>query len=275
MNARRPTVWVLSRRQQGLTLVELMIGIALSLLVILAITYVFSASRASYRHQESFSAVQESGRIALEVLARDIRMAGNPGCGDLRVLRHLSENAAVPAARFSDRGAIGGNQTTLTVLRGSAEATQLVANPAANQIQVANLAALGVVQNGDRLLLSDCVFTEVITVSNVAGNQVTAQNALSRPFPVGRTQIMRLEQVAFALSPNNELTRNGQPLVGGVTNLAFQYGLAANGSTTRYVDTPDADQLLSSSAVRVVMTIRDRDVDMPFGTTITLRNRAP
>lgn len=270
---RRPVVRF---RQRGLTLVELMIGIALGLIVILAVVYVFAGSRASYRHQESFSAVQESGRIALEVLARDIRMAGNPGCGNLGVIEHRSAAINPPEARFSNAVAVTGNQGTLTVVRGSAENTVLATSPASNQIEVANLAALGAVVVGDRLLLSDCVFSEVLTVAAVVGNLVTAPADLSRQYRPG-SQVMRLERIVFGRSAANELTRNGQPVVGGVTALNFQYGVVRPGtrSVHTYVNVPTANELNDTVVVRVGLTVAQDDIAMPFNNTIALRNRAP
>jgi type IV pilus assembly protein PilW len=267
----------LAFRQRGLTLVELMIGIALSLLVILAVISLFSGSRASYRHQESFSAVQESGRIALEVLTRDVRMAGYPGCGNLGFMDHRSDDVAFPAdARFGNDVAVGGDAAQITVVRGSAENASVVVSPAGNQIQVDNLNLLGAVAAGDRLLLSDCVFTEVLTVAAVAGNVVTATADLSRQYRPG-TRVMRLERITFSVSAQNELLRNGQPIAAGVNNLAFQYGIPAAGtrSVSNYTSAPDALQLASAVAVRIGMTITDRDITMPFNSTITLRNRAP
>lgn len=264
-------------RQTGLTLVELMIGIALSLVVILAIVTLFSGSRASYRHQESFSAVQESGRIALEVLTRDVRMAGYPGCGNLGFMDHRSSNALLPAdVRFGNEVALGGNAAEITVVRGSAENSNIVMSPAGNQIQVDNLAALGPVAAGDRLLLSDCVFTEVLVVAAVAGDIVTAAGDLSRQYRPG-TRVMRFERITFSLSAQNELLRNGQPIASGVANLAFQYGIPAPGtrSVTNYTSTPDPLVMPTAVAVRVGMTVTDREVTMPFNSTITLRNRAP
>lgn len=268
---------MLRSRQRGLTLVELMIGIVLGLLVISAVLYVFAGSRASYRHQESFSAVQESGRIALEVLARDIRMAGNPGCGNLGSIDHRSANVNPPEARFSDAVALTGNQGTLTVVRGSSESVRLAAQPAANQIQAVNLAALGAIAVGDRLLLSDCAVSEVLTVNAVAGNLVTAAANLSQNFDLNRTQLMRLERIEFARSAGNELTRNGQPVVGGVTALNFQYGVARAGtrSVNTYLDAPNAIQLNDTVVVRVGLTVAQNDIAMPFNSTIALRNRAP
>lgn len=263
-------------QQRGLSLVELMIGMALGLVVILAVVYVFAGSRASYRHQESFSGVQEAGRIALEVLGRDIRMAGNPGCGNLGVIEHRSAAIVPPEAQFSNAVAVTGNQGTLTVVRGSAESALLAVQPASNQIQVDNLAALGAVVAGDRLLLSDCVYSEVLTVNVVAGNLLTAAVDLSRQYRPG-TQVMRLERIVFARSAANELTRNGQPVVGGVTALEFQYGLVGPGtrSVQEYASTPTLPQLSSAVSVRTALTVTQADVAMSFNNTVALRNRAP
>lgn len=266
-------------QQRGLSLVELMIGMALGLVVILAVVYVFAGSRASHRHQESFSGVQEAGRIALEVLGRDIRMAGNPGCGNLGVIEHRSAVIVPPEAQFSNAVAVTGNQGTLTVVRGSAESTLLAVQPASNQVQVDNLAALGAVVAGDRLLLSDCVYSEVLTVLTVdvvTGNLVTASADLSRQYRPG-TQVMRLERIVFARSAANELTRNGQPVVGGVTALEFQYGLVGPGtrSVQEYASTPTLPQLSSAVSVRTALTVTQADVAMSFNNTVALRNRAP
>jgi len=69
-------------RQQGLTLVELMIAMVIGLILIAGVIQIFLSSQQAYRTQESMSRIQESGRFALEILARDIRQSGfKGGCG--------------------------------------------------------------------------------------------------------------------------------------------------------------------------------------------------
>lgn len=71
-------------RQQGLSLVELMVALAISTLILIALVQVFVSSRLIYNTDEGVARLQENGRFAMEFLARDIRMAGNMGClGDL------------------------------------------------------------------------------------------------------------------------------------------------------------------------------------------------
>lgn len=66
--------------QWGLSLVELMIAMVIGLLLILGVMQVFSASRVSYQLSEGISRTQENSRFAIDMLQRDIRMAGHFGC---------------------------------------------------------------------------------------------------------------------------------------------------------------------------------------------------
>lgn len=81
-----------SRPQQGFTIVELMVALALGLIIATALVYVFIANNLSYRVQTGLARAQEGGRFAVDFLARDIRMAGfNGSClsrGDLLKLKN-------------------------------------------------------------------------------------------------------------------------------------------------------------------------------------------
>lgn len=68
-----------SRPEQGFTIVELMVALALGLVITTALVYVFIANNLSYRVQTGLARAQESGRFAVDFLARDIRMAGFNG----------------------------------------------------------------------------------------------------------------------------------------------------------------------------------------------------
>jgi type IV pilus assembly protein PilW len=66
--------------QRGLTIIELMVSVALSLAVLSALIYVYVGSRGAYRGSEAVARVQENGRFAIDWLAREIRSAGFYGC---------------------------------------------------------------------------------------------------------------------------------------------------------------------------------------------------
>ena len=67
------------RAQRGLTLIELMISIAIGLVVIGAVTYMYVGSKGAYRGNESVARIQEAGRFALDSITRDIRRTGALG----------------------------------------------------------------------------------------------------------------------------------------------------------------------------------------------------
>lgn len=69
-----------SDRVDGLTLVELMVSITISLIILAALSALFITSRSSYKYEEGMARVQESGRFATEFIAQDVRMAGYSGC---------------------------------------------------------------------------------------------------------------------------------------------------------------------------------------------------
>lgn len=71
---------VSQRRQAGLTLIELMIGLMIGLIVIGAVLYVFLGSRLTYKYNDAMGRIQENGRIAIDMISQDLRMTGFIGC---------------------------------------------------------------------------------------------------------------------------------------------------------------------------------------------------
>jgi type IV pilus assembly protein PilW len=68
------------RRNRGVSLIELMVALTLGTFLILGLVQLFSASRSAFLASEGLSRVQETGRTAIEWIARDLRMAGHMGC---------------------------------------------------------------------------------------------------------------------------------------------------------------------------------------------------
>lgn len=68
---------LVTKNQQGFTLVELMIALTIGLILLLVIGTVFTSSRQAFRIQEDNARIQESGRFALEILGRSIKQAGH------------------------------------------------------------------------------------------------------------------------------------------------------------------------------------------------------
>ncbi|QBQ56271.1 PilW family protein [Nitrosococcus wardiae] len=89
-------------KQQGLSIVELLVGITAGLLLTAGTIQIFVNSKQGYRVQEALSRLQENGRFAINFISRDIRSAGFFGCAgkSSRIVNTLN-NADQYAWNFS------------------------------------------------------------------------------------------------------------------------------------------------------------------------------
>ncbi|MBT4108256.1 MAG: prepilin-type N-terminal cleavage/methylation domain-containing protein, partial [Proteobacteria bacterium] len=67
-------------RQQGVTLIELMVALAIGLIATAAMLKVYIDASRIYRFNDGLARLQENGRFALEFVRRDVRAAGFWGC---------------------------------------------------------------------------------------------------------------------------------------------------------------------------------------------------
>jgi prepilin-type N-terminal cleavage/methylation domain-containing protein len=90
------------RRVRGFSLVELMVALTAGLLVAGVIATMFASNARTYAVTNGIGELQEAGRVAFDVLQRDLRMAGYQGC---------DSRADTPAPRLvnldADAGAEG------------------------------------------------------------------------------------------------------------------------------------------------------------------------
>ena len=68
------------QKQYGLSLIELMVTVLLSSLLLLGVLQLFINTSATDRTSNELARVQETGRVALELIAREARRAGYQGC---------------------------------------------------------------------------------------------------------------------------------------------------------------------------------------------------
>ena len=103
-------------RQRGLTLTELIIGLALASIVGLGLTQLFVANSKTHRTVVAQSAIQETGRFALDHLVRAVQVSVNKGCYS-RVAPVFRTFIGAPPYEFDlTRGLIGyeGNSASWT-----------------------------------------------------------------------------------------------------------------------------------------------------------------
>jgi len=186
--------------------VELMVSVTLGLLITLTIGYLYTSSRKTYRMNDNVARMQENGRHAMEMISRDIRMAGYWGCASMAITRPINTldinnnpqyeyaykfDTPVEGHNANDdppllRGIweTGGTWTPpsgawiTNVLKGTdiltvrsvfGNSVTVTAHPAGNPPGSANLsvnAGSGLAQ-GDIVLVSDCRNAAVFQITNV------------------------------------------------------------------------------------------------------------
>ncbi|GAB6195256.1 PilW family protein [Lysobacter xanthus] len=96
------------RRPMGFSLVELMISLILGLLVVAGASGVFLANRRAYANTETLGRMQETARVAFELMARDIREAGGNPCGKNVPVANVLNNKATDWWAGMGTGVLGG-----------------------------------------------------------------------------------------------------------------------------------------------------------------------
>jgi type IV pilus assembly protein PilW len=114
----------LPRAQRGVTIIELMVGMVLGLLLVLGVISVYVTNQQAARTNEGLARMQESGRIAFELLSRELRQAGGNPCGArlvANVLLNPASNWAYDFAAGPIRGFEGNQEAVDIVPTGTAE----------------------------------------------------------------------------------------------------------------------------------------------------------
>lgn len=100
------------RSSLGVSLVELMISMVLGLIVAGAAVAMFAANRATYSASENMGRIQEAGRTAFELMARDVREAGGNPCDASLTLTNGLNTPTGNWWKNWNNGLIGYNGTT-------------------------------------------------------------------------------------------------------------------------------------------------------------------
>lgn len=67
-------------KQSGISLVEILVSLVISLFLLGGIVQVYSGNKATFKFTGALAELQENGRFALETMSQDLRLAGVWGC---------------------------------------------------------------------------------------------------------------------------------------------------------------------------------------------------
>jgi len=163
-------------------MVELMVAITIGLILTAGIIQIFVNSKQTYRIEDAMARVQESGRMALDSMANDIRMSNYWGCqANLANTTNDLNNANAGYIDFKGRGGIQGtgdsnsaNPPNTITLRSADSSPGLTPQPnaTATTFNQNTAAALRVTSNmprtNDILLVSDCSGGDFFQVTGTA-----------------------------------------------------------------------------------------------------------
>jgi prepilin-type N-terminal cleavage/methylation domain-containing protein len=215
------------RSDRGFTLVELVVALFIFSFVSLGAFSVLSSTQQMAVMNDQTVQVQRNVRLAMDLIARDVRMTGygNPAAGSVAgCAQHLN-------ATDQTGGADTGSDQIAVVTVDQQVGTLNPAFTAGNTITVSGLTA-GTVGVNDVVTL-DGAFSA--TVTGVAGTVLTLNQTIQSPaaFPAG-TAVLRLTCVTYTVtgigaSPPFQLLRNGVAIVDGIDSLQLAYALDTDG----------------------------------------------
>ena len=227
-------------RQAGFSLVELLVAMTLGLVMLAALGSLLSTSLQTNSQTSNSAQMTEEGGLALEFLARYVRMAGfSPPLANVSgvsVLVNGVQTQAVESA-FTGAGLRGcdGGFTNATAAWDS-----LVCQTGTN-------AAIALRFQGD---LANTEPTALSLPTDCLAQAI----ANTAPSVFDNTLQITVVEARFAVNSTAELVCGGngnafiaQPLFGNIEGLRIRYGIAADGRSTqvlRYVNAATADTLL-------------------------------
>ncbi|NND93086.1 MAG: prepilin-type N-terminal cleavage/methylation domain-containing protein [Granulosicoccus sp.] len=234
--------------QQGFSLIEMLIAMAVGLMLIGGMITVFAGTKRSAQLNSTMALVQEHGRFALNSIVTDVRMAGFQGCVDSKVKATIRATGApttdyalsnitsslvkadgtwLPEAprNFTPPTGVGAplpGTHALSVQFGSPETRAISPmTTVADDVVIAG-SLPPIVTTGDLALISNCQVADIFKVTQAASGVLqhsaignSGDNRLSAPYgqtPNERAQVMRFEANIFYVGNTQRTNSAGEPV---------------------------------------------------------------
>jgi type IV pilus assembly protein PilW len=240
-------------RQHGLTLVEIMVALAISLFLLSGVVYAYLSNRTTYVFNEEMSRLQENGRMVMNMLDHEIRRASHVGCARLEKVRAngldtLKTNLerGLGAKTRGGLAVSGGPGITvaaadnfeLRIFGSSGYDMELAGDVAEGDNKIEMIAnVVGAQSNsGDYFLVGNCSEADLFKAGSVTG-QFAATTTVGLSVPAALPEYKTEESSVFWMGPSMEgapwfIKDNGRRDIAGRPILALVRGVegAAAGS---------------------------------------------
>lgn len=252
---------------RGFGLIELMIAMVLGLIVIGAAFAVFLSNQNTFRANEGLNRIQESARVAFELMSRDIRAAGGSACSNASVV----DSTGAQSTAFRD-APVSGSANELTVVSGDDTAYRVVSstNSSVTLEETDELEeASDAFSEDDWILLCNANKTYIVQATGVSGMTVSYDtlpyDPTTDPYaPPAAVVLARFRNVRWFVQSNERgnslyVSRMGgaaEEVAEGVQSVRFRY--LTRGANS-YVDAPG--NWAEVVAVRIEMTLQGLDID--------------
>lgn len=182
------------KTQSGISMVEVLIALVISLFLLGGIVQVYLTNKSSYTFTDAISRIQENGRFAIETMTQDLRMAGFFGCAIFdpddteNIVSNINPDGPGYDPKLHDfvlAGVIEGtegdglNGSDSVTLRGS-KPNQVNVHPPFNVSTSAmiHVTATNTVQPDDIVMVSNCRGADIFQVTNMTNSVNANQNAI-------------------------------------------------------------------------------------------------
>lgn len=246
------------RKESGLTLVELLIAMVLAAIVT-AVTYnTYVIQARSYSIQEQVSGMQQNVRVAMDMIARDVRMAGFEEVGytvpDSNAIVAINSSVGPDSIMVSDSQ---GFSTTVVadVAAGAGALTVTTLDPDGDATDDFTQNAGVIISNGVR--------TEGFRITGIAGTTLTLSGSLMNAYLAADAVVV--PAAIYDVNGTN-LRRNGDVLASNIEDLQLAYIFEDTDVAYAPDDTDgdDTNDTYDIRSVRINLLARTGRVDPDF-----------
>lgn len=270
--------------QRGLTLIELMIAMMLSLMITAGVLAVFSQGTRSHAQDDRYARMQENGRYAIQVMADDLRMTAfwgemlSPSTITTTLTPGEDCNIGLFAAGTDllyDDNHAGLVKTLFDPTSGSCPSLTGTIKPGADLLAIKHVA-------GEPTTTGKSDGVLYLRTNGTSGSFI--DDAISTALPSGFNDWRYVPHIYYIRDGAvpmlcrvgiNDKALAAVPADGclaeGIEDLHLQFGIDTDGDgiDNRYVSNPTAAQIADAVTARIYLLVRSADTDPIYTNTKT------